>query len=150
MKVGKIGIGLVVVLAAGCGRGGPSMAPDTQTFTRNVDATPSRVVEATTAVFAERHIGVATTDETNGKVVSVPLSPTGEWGDVPAEERVNCGAAPAADPNSRLVLTMHVKRDNNRSSLSLDAKRDGGQSCVLKGPFMTELMDAIVARVGSN
>jgi hypothetical protein len=126
------------------------VAADTQTFTRNVDATPARVVEATTAVFAERNIGVATTDQTNGRVVSIPLSPTGEWGDVAADQRVNCGAVSAADPNSRLVLTMNVKRDNDRSALSLGAKRDGGESCVLRGPFMTELMDAIVARVAAN
>ena len=126
------------------------MAPDTQMFTRNIDATPSKVVEATTAIFAERQIPVASTDQTNGRVESIPLSPSAEWGNVPADQRVDCGAAPAADPNSRLVLTMNVKRDDDRSVLSLGAKRNGNQSCVLKGPFMTELMDAIIARVAAS
>ena len=150
MRAAMFGAGLAVVMVAACGKKGPSMAPDTQTFTRNVDATPSRVVEATTAVFAERRIPVAITDQTNGKVESVPLDPAGDWGDVAADERVDCGAVTAADPNARLVLRMNVKRDNDRSTLSLEAKRDGGQSCVLRGPFMTELMDAIVARVAAN
>ncbi|MEP7325661.1 MAG: hypothetical protein ABI836_06925 [Gemmatimonadota bacterium] len=150
MKVRMIGLGLAVVFGAACGQKGPSMAPDTQTFTRNVDAMPSRVVEATTAVFAERQIGVATTDQTNGKVESVPLDPMAEWGGMSADQRVNCSAVAAADPNSRLVLTMHVKRDGDRSVLTLDAKRDGGESCVLRGPFMTELMDAIVAKVNAS
>ncbi|HEV8125985.1 MAG TPA: hypothetical protein VGP80_17190 [Gemmatimonadales bacterium] len=149
MKVRTIGIGLAVALSAACSHGGPTVAASTQTFTRNVDATPSKVVEATTAVFAERQIPVATTDQTNGKVESIPLDPNAEWGNVPATERVDCGAV-AADPNARLVLTMHVKQDNNRSVVSLDAKRDGGASCVLRGPFMTELMDAIVARVAAS
>jgi hypothetical protein len=127
------------------------MAPSTQTFTRNVNATPSRVVEATTAIFAERMIPVATTDQTNGKVTSVPLDPNAEWGNVPASERVACNSiGGASDPNSRLVLTMNVKRNNDSSVLSLDAKRDGGDSCVLRGPFMTDLMDAIIARVSAS
>jgi hypothetical protein len=150
MKVRTLGIGLTFALIAACNRGGPTLAPNTQTFTRNVDATMSRVVEATTAIFAERMIPVATTDQTNGKVTSVPLDPNAEWGNVPSAERVDCSAGAAADANSRLVLTMNVKRDNERSVLSLDAKRDGGASCVLRGPFMTELMDAIVARVAAS
>lgn len=150
MKLGLIGLGLSVALAAACSHGGPTTTPNTQTFTRNVDATPSRVVEATTALFAERRIPVATTDQTNGKVVSVPLDPNAEWGDTPADQRVDCRAVNVADPNARLVLTMNAKRDGDRSVLSLDAKRDGGESCVLRGPFMTELMDAIVARVTAS
>lgn len=150
MKLQSVGIGLAVALLAACSHSGPTMAPATQTFTRNVDATPSRVVEATTSVFAERGIGVATTDQTNGKVESIPLDPKAEWGNVPADQRVNCDAVSAADPNARLVLTMHVKRDNDRSVLSLDAKRDGGASCVMRGPFLTELMDAIIARVAAS
>ena len=150
MKIRTLGIGLTVALVAACNRGGPTLAPTSQSFTRNVDATPSRVVDATTAIFAERMIPVATTDQTNGKVTSVPLDPNAEWGNVPAIDRVDCGAGAAADPNSRLVLTMNVRRDNERSVLSLDAKRDGGASCVLRGPFMTELMDAIVARVAAS
>jgi hypothetical protein len=150
MRIRTIGIGLVAALVAACNRGGPTMAPSTQLFTRNVDATPSRVVDATTAIFAERQIPVASTDQTNGRVESVPLDPNGEWGNVPAIDRVDCRVGSAADPNSRLVLTMNVKRDNERSVLSLGAKRDGGESCVLRGPFMTELMDAIVARVAAS
>ena len=150
MKIRTLGIGLTFALLAACNRGGPTTAASTQRFTRNVDATPSRVVDATTAIFAERMIPVATTDQTNGRVTSVPLDPNAEWGNVPAAERVDCGAAAASDANSRLVLTMNVKRDNERSVLSLDAKRDGGASCVLRGPFMTELMDAIVARVAAS
>jgi hypothetical protein len=150
MKVRTVGIALTVALGAACSRGGPTMAPSTQTFTRNIDATPSKVVEATTAVFAEHQIPVATTDQTNGKVESVPLDPNADWGNVPAAERVDCRTGSTGDPNARLVLTMHVKRDNQRSVLSLDARRDGGESCVLKGPFMTELMDAIVARVAAS
>ena len=42
------------------------------------------------------------------------------------------------------------KRDSERSVLSIEARRDGGASCVLRGPFMTELMDAIVARVAAH
>jgi hypothetical protein len=45
---------------------------------------------------------------------------------------------------------MNVKRNNDSSVLSLDAKRDGGDSCVLRGPFMTDLMDAIIARVSAS
>ena len=150
MKLRILGIGMIVALGAACSKGGPSLAPSTQTFTRNVDATPSRVVEATTAIFAERGIGVASTDQTNGKVESIPLDPKADWGNVAADQRVDCGAVAMADPNSRLVLTMNVKRDNDRSVLSLGAKRDGGESCVLRGPFMTELMDAIVARVAAS
>lgn len=147
MKIRLLGIGLTLALVAACNRGGPTMAPSTQTFTRNIDAIPSRVVEAATAIFAERMIPVASTDQTNGKVTSVPLDPNAEWGNVPAAERVACSTGAVSDPNARLVLTMSVKRDNDRSVVSLDAKRDGGTSCVLRGPFMTELMDAIVARV---
>lgn len=150
MKVRTLGFGLTMALVAACSRSGPTMAPSSQTFTRNVDATPSRVVEATTAIFAERMIPVATTDQTNGRVESVPLDPNAEWGNVPSTERVDCRVGSAADPNSRLVLSMNVKRDNDRSVLSLGAKRDGGESCVLRGPFMTELMDAIVARVAAS
>lgn len=148
MKVRTLGIGLTVLLAAGCGRSGPSMAPDTQTFTRNVNATPSRVVEATTAVFAERMIPVSSTDETNGRVSSVPLDLKGDWGNMSPDERVDCGAVTANDANARMVLTMHVKQERNQSVVSLEAKRDGGQSCVLRGPFMTRLLDDIIARVG--
>jgi hypothetical protein len=150
MKVRFLGFGLAVALVAACNRGGPTTAPTTQTFTRNVDATPSRVVEATTAIFAERMIPVASADQTNGKVTSVPLDPNAEWGNVASTERVDCSTGAAADPNARLVLTMNVKRDKERSVLSIEAKRDGGASCVLRGPFMTGLMDAIVARVAAR
>ncbi len=150
MKVRTLGFGLTVMLAAGCARNGPSMAADTQTFTRNVDATPSRVVEATTAVFAERSIPVASADQTNGRVTSVPLDLKGSWGNMSADERTDCGAVTMADANARMVLTMHVKQDKNQSVISLEAKRDGGQSCVLRGPFMTQILDDIVARMQMN
>ncbi len=149
MVMRSIGIGMAVLLVAACGTKGPSTTPDTQTFTRNVDATPSRVVEAATSVFADRRIPVAKTDQTNGTVVSVPLDPRAEWGDVPTDQRVDCRAVALPDADSRLVLTVRVKRDNERSVLALDAKRDGGESCVLRGPFMTGLMDDIIARASS-
>jgi hypothetical protein len=149
MNTRLIGFGSIIVLLAACAPKGPTMAPSTQSFTRNVNAVPAKVVEAATAVFAERQIPVASADQTNGKVQSVPLAPNGEWGNVSADQRVDCGAVAAADSNARLVLTVHVKQENNRSALSLDAKRDGGQSCVLKGPFMTDLLDEIVAKAGA-
>ncbi len=139
----------MLVLAA-CAHKGPTAAPDTQSFTRNVDATPSRVVEATTAVFADRRIPVASTDQTNGVVKSIPLQLNGDWGNTDAEERVDCRAVTAADPDARLVLTVRVKSDHNRSELTVDAKRDGGESCVLRGPFLTGLLDEIVARVATR
>ena len=148
MQVRTIGTGLVFLLVAACGQRGPSTTPDTQSFTRNVDATPSRVVEAATAVFADRQIPVASTDQTNGTVISVPLDPRADWGNVAADQRVDCRAVVTADPDARLVLTMRVKQEDSRSVLSLDAKRDGGESCVLRGPFMSGIMDDIIARVG--
>jgi predicted small lipoprotein YifL len=149
MKTGFAGLGFAAILLAGCGQKGPTMAPDTQTFTRNVNATPSQVVEATTSVFAARGISVASADRTKGKVESVPLSLSAEWGNTPASERADCQGVTAADPNARLVLTMNVRRDNDRSAFSLGAKRDGGESCVLQGPFLNGLMDDIVAKTGT-
>jgi hypothetical protein len=107
-------------------------------------------VEAATAVFAERRIPVASTDQTNGRVESIPLAPSGEWGNIAADQRVDCRSVTAADPNARLVLRLQVKQDNNQSALSLDAKRDGGESCVLRSPFMTDLLDEIVAKAGAS
>ena len=135
-----------MVLTAACNSGGPQLAADTQTFTRSVDATPVRVVEATMAVFSERGITVASSDQVRGQVVSVPLDLNGEWGNVSPAERVNCAGAAAADSNARLVLTVRVKSENDRSVIALDAKRDGGVSCVLRGAFLTQLMDAIAVR----
>jgi hypothetical protein len=145
MKVRTLSVGLMVALMAACHSSGPQTAADTQTFTRSVDATPARVVEATMAVFSERGITVASSDQVRGEVVSVPLDPNGEWGNVPPAERVNCAGAAAADPNTRLILTVRVKNENDRSVIALDAKRDGGVSCVLRGAFLTQLMDAIAA-----
>jgi predicted small lipoprotein YifL len=150
MQGRTLGVGAMLVLLAACGNKGPTAAPDTQSFTRNVNATPSKVVEATTAVFADRRIPVASTDQTNGLVESIPLALNGEWGNVEADQRVDCRSITAADPNARLVLRLRVKQDDNQSALSLDAKRDGGESCVLRSPFMTELLDEIVAKAGST
>lgn len=141
---------VALVFLAACFHNGPTAAPDTQTFTRNVNATPSKVVEAATAVFAERRIPVASTDQTNGIVESIPLAMTGDWGNVAADQRADCRTVAVADPDARVILSVHVKQDDNRSALSLEAKRDGGESCVLRGPFMTGLLDAIVARSGVN
>jgi hypothetical protein len=143
-----LGVGAALTILAACAHNGPSTAPDTQSFTRNVNATPAKVVEATTAVFADRRIPVASTNETNGLVESIPLSLSGDWGNADADEKVDCRAVTAADPNARLVLTVRVKQDDNRSAVSLDAKRDGGESCVLRSPFLTALLDEIVAKAG--
>jgi hypothetical protein len=146
MKIRTLSAVLMVALMAACRSGGPQLAADTQTFTRSVDATPVRVVEATMAVFSERGITVASSDQVRGQVVSVPLDLNGEWGNASPAERVNCAGAAAPDPNARLVLTVRVKSENDRSVIALDAKRDGGLSCVLRGAFLTQLMDAIAAR----
>jgi hypothetical protein len=140
----------MAVFMTACGSGGPQAAPDTQLFTRSVNATVSRVVEATMAVFSERGITVASSDQTKGEVVSVPLDPNGQWGNVPPAERVNCSGADVNSPNARLILTVRVKSENDRSEVSLDAKREGPQSCVLRGAFLTQLMDAIAIRAGSG
>jgi hypothetical protein len=150
MQARTIGSGAALAVLIACAQGGPTAAPDTQSFTRNVNATPSKVVEATTAVFAARRIPVASTDQTNGRVESIPLSLTGEWGNVEADQRVDCRSVTTVDPDARLVLRLHVKQDDNQSALSLDAKRDGGESCVLRSPFMTELLDEIVAKAGAS
>jgi hypothetical protein len=103
------------------------------------------------AVFSERGITVATSDQTKGEVVSVPLDPNGQWGNVPPAERVSCSGTEGNSPNARLILTVHVKSEkNDRSEVALDAKREGPQSCVLRGEFLTQLMDAIVAGAGSG
>ena len=143
----KHGLWLAMVAVAGCSSSrSATSVPDTQSLTRTVDATASRIVAATSAVFAERQISVASADETRGEVVSVPLDPNGQWGDVAPADRVTCPEAGAGDPNARLVLKLRVKSENNRSVVGLEAKRDGGPSCVLRGNFLSQLLDAIVAR----
>lgn len=136
----------MAVLTAGCRSGDPESTPDTQTFSRSINATPSRVVEAAMAVFAERRITVATSDQNRGEVISVPLDPNGDWGSVSPEERVNCAGVTAPDPNARLVLELRVRTDNGQSAISLAARRSGGPSCVMRGTFLTQLLDAISTR----
>ncbi len=136
----------MAVLTSGCRSGDPETAPDTQTFSRSINATPSRVVEVAMSVFAERRITVATSDQIRGEVVSVPLDPNGEWGGVSPEERVNCAGVDAPDPNARLVLELRVRTDEGRSAVSLVARRSGGPSCVMRGTFLTQLLDAITTR----
>jgi hypothetical protein len=139
--------GLTLCLTAGCGlSGGPNTTPDTQSFTRSINATPSRVVEATVAVFAERGITVATSDQTEGEVVSVPLNPTGQWGNMEPIQRVSCDNGQFPDPDSRLILTVKVQGEASRSVMSLDANHEGDTACVLSNAFLTDLMDAIAER----
>lgn len=98
------------------------------------------------AVFAERQITVASSDQSKGEVVSVPLDLNGQWGAVSPEERVNCAGVDAPDPNARLVLELRVRTDDGRSAISLAARRSGGPSCVMRGTFLTQLLDAITTR----
>lgn len=137
---------LLAVLTVGCRSGGPETSPRTQTFTRTVNATRSRTVEAAMAVFAERQITVASSDQTKGEVVSVPLDPNGQWGSVSPEERVNCSDVATPDPNARVILTLKARPEDERTVISLEARRSGGLSCVLRGTFLTQLLDAIQTR----
>ena len=146
MTIRSLVVLVIAVTAAGCRRGGPETAPDTQTFTRSVNATTSRVVEAAMAVFAENQITVASSDQTKGEVMTIPLDPSGQWGGVLPDERVNCAGVDTPDPNARVILTVKARGESGGSRLSLEAKRSGGASCVLRGTFLTQLMDAIAAR----
>src|SRR5688572_16597133 len=101
-----LGIAVTSAILWGCARGGPTAAPDTQSFTRTMDATPGAVVTATQAEFSERKIAVATADQSKGEVISVPLDPMGEWGNMAPSDRVNCGTTDRADPDARMVMTM--------------------------------------------
>lgn len=98
------------------------------------------------AVFAERQITVASSDQTKGEVVSVPLDPNSQWGSVSPEERVNCSDVATPDPNARVVLTLKARPEDERTVISLEARRSGGPSCVLRGTFLTQLLDAIQTR----
>src|SRR5687767_8577873 len=51
-----LGLTAIGLLLGACGRGGPATMPDTQSFTRTIDATTSAVVDAAQAVFSERNI----------------------------------------------------------------------------------------------
>jgi hypothetical protein len=136
----------LAVFTAGCRSGSPESTPDTQTFTRTIDATRTKVVEAAMAIFSERSITVATSDQTMGEVFSMPLVPNGQWGGVSPEERVNCAGVDAPDPNARMVLKLRVRSEGGRSVMSLEAERSGGASCVMRGSFLTQLLDAISTR----
>ena len=137
---------LLLVGAMACSRNSAGTIPTTQQFTRQVDATPTRVITAASAVFGERGIGVATMDETKGDVVSVPLSSQGTWGNATPEERIDCPAAAVA---STVRLRLRSKAERNGSVVSLEAERIGA-GCVLRSQFVTQLLDDIIARAKSG
>lgn len=139
---------LILCLTAGCGifRGGPDTTPDTQRFTRSINATPARAVEATVAVFNERGITVATSDQTTGEVVSVPLDPTGRWGNMEPTERVTCGAGGVPSSDARIVLAVTIAGEAAQSVMSLDARHQGDTTCALRNDFLLSLIDSIAER----
>jgi hypothetical protein len=136
----------MLALAAACRSGGPKTAPDTQVFTREVNATQSQIVNAAMKVFAENGITVATSDQSRGEVISIPLAPDAEWGNLIPEERVNCSGVATPDPNARVVLTVKARAESDGCRMSIEARRSGGPSCVLRGTFITRLLDEITER----
>jgi hypothetical protein len=152
-----------VVAAAACGTGRASMETGTartpapaQEFSRPVAATTAKVVDAAVAVFGENGIPVATADQANGFVQSVPLDLQGNWGNVPVAERVNCvGGVPA--PDQRVRLAVQVQSTATGSTVALQSlpvtpakDRNAAGPCVLKSEFLTHLLDDIASRAGAS
>jgi hypothetical protein len=155
---------LLVGAAFGCGSGrstldtGASSAvvASTQQFTRTLPVTAPRVVQAAVQVFGDNHIPVATADESAGFVQSVPLELTGNWGNMPAQDRINCPSDAVAG-GQRIQFAVQVNATANGSAVSLQTlpytqqqKKDAVVgSCVLRAEFLSRLLDDIASRAGA-
>ncbi len=135
---------LALVAVAACGGGRAGGLPTAQQFTRRVDATPSRVVSATLATFSRYGIPVQSADETKGEVHSVPMDLRANWGPTPPPDRVNCPGGASDTTTARVVFDVRAKPVDSGSTITLDARREGGSGqCVVRSTFITELLDAI-------
>jgi hypothetical protein len=140
----RLGVAAFAWIAVGaCSGGGAGGLPTTQQFTRQVDATPARVVAATVETFSRYGIPVQSADETKGEVHSVPLNLRGYWGPTPPEDRVNCPSGAADTVAARVTFDVKAKSVDNGSVISIDARRDGGGPCVVRSTFVTQLLDSI-------
>jgi hypothetical protein len=144
---------VLALLGTACGRGSSvGEAPSAQEFVRQVNATPAAVVSASAAVFKDYGIPVATVDEPEGKLLSVPMSLAGNWGTRPAADRVSCASAgadtgsTAAGPGGKLVLEVEAKESRGGSTFSLKQRSEGAVGCVLQNDFVGEMLDAIETR----
>jgi hypothetical protein len=142
-------LALIAIAACGGSRAGAGGMPATQQFTRRVDATPGRVVAATLATFSRYGIPVESADETKGEVHSVPLDLRGNWGPTPTLDRVNC---PGGEDTTAARVTFDVKAKpaDSGSLITLNARRSGGERCVVRASFVTELLDAIAQETRSR
>jgi hypothetical protein len=138
------GMALLTLCAAlGCAGSAAGGLPSTQQFTRHVEATGPALVSSTLATFARYGIPVATSDETSGRVRSVPMDLRGNWGPVPLDERVSCPGTASDTLPSVVTFEVRVKSARNGSDITLDAQRAGQSRCVIRSTFVTRLMDEI-------
>ncbi|HET7599668.1 MAG TPA: hypothetical protein VFK09_05225 [Gemmatimonadales bacterium] len=134
---------LTAALALGCAGASAGGLPSTQQFTRHVNATPASLVSAALATFSRYGIPVASSDETSGRVRSVPMSLRGNWGPVPLEERVSCPGAASDTLPGRVTFEVQVKPVRYGSDVTLNAQRQGDSRCVIRSSFVTKLLDEI-------
>jgi hypothetical protein len=152
---------MLVGAAFGCGSGhatvdtGASSAVGStaQQFTRAVPAPAQRVVQAAVQTLGDYHIPVATADEAAGFVQSAPVDLTGDWGNAPAQDRVNCPSDAIAS-GQKLQFAVQVNPTATGSTLSLQAmpyvtKKGSVGGCVLKAEFLSRLLDDIANRAGA-
>lgn len=140
-------VGLVLATACSSGTVTTATSPTTQTFSREVDATPAVVVTSTVKVFGDHHIPIAVADQPSGTVRSVPVN-LREVLIGPPDERVTCTSPAAADTAGAVMVVFEVKakQNENRSVVQLDAQRDNhNRACVVRSSVATELLDEIVA-----
>ena len=139
--------GLVLATACSSGTVTTATSPTTQTFSRDVDATPAMVVTSTVKVFGDHHIPIAVADQPSGTVRSAPVN-LREVLIGPPDERVTCTSAAAADTVGAVMVVLEVKAkgSGNESVVDLNAQRDNQtRACVVHSSVAAALLDEIVA-----
>ncbi len=156
MRISHITLPLALAVGAGCSSGAvtTASAPTTQKFTREVNATPARVVQSAVQVFSRYGIPVASADEPNGSVQSLPVDLRGSALRAGAPgDRVNCSAASSDTVIGPVmaIFQVNARTQNNRSIISLEAQRDDkDRACTVKTTFVTGLLDDIAKAAGGS
>lgn len=130
--------------------------PATQQFTRQVTATSAAVVQAAVATFGDLGIPVATANEPEGEVRTVPVTLRNTTAYGKTDERINCPAgdslaAGADTAGIRVAFDLKVKPVRDGSIVTLDARRDNTASrCVVRAAFVSQVLDRIAAKVSGR
>ena len=141
----------VVLLALGaCGSGilsSGSGRPGTQQFTRSVPAVPRQLIRAGLEVFGRYGIPIAESDEPNGRVrtMSVNLrAMTNRFATAP----LSCVASTPRDEPAQVQFDLQVRRTDQGSAVTLEAKRKGSSGCVVRTEFISSLLSEIEREAG--